>query len=70
MAEYKYVGTDVLWKRMTPAQREQALRLIAKMEREPRVLLRDKDGAMIGMPESVYKEHLKLKAESKEKDES
>ena len=59
-----------LWKGLTPEQREQALRDLARMESEPRVLVRDEDGAMCGMPESVYKEHLKLKAESKEKDES
>ena len=59
-----------IWKELTPAQREQALRDLARMESEPRVLVRDEDGAMCGMPESVYKEHLKLKAESKEKGEN
>ena len=59
-----------LWQAMTPEEQEGALRHLARMESEPRVLVRDEDGAMCGMPESVYKEHLKLKAEAKEKGEN
>lgn len=52
-----------IWREMTPEQREKALRHLAEMERETRILVRDEDGAMCGMPESVFKEHLKIKAQ-------
>ena len=50
-----------IWREMTPEQREKALRHLAEMERETRILVRDEDGAICGMPESVFKERLELK---------
>ena len=55
----KFRDPDEIWAKWTPEQRKKAMELVRKEERENRVLVEDKNGAMFGMTESEYRASLK-----------
>ena len=63
--EFEYKTERELRAQLTPEQLKQAMEYIRKMESEDRVLIEDEDGAMFGMPVSVYEASLKKSREQK-----